>query len=198
MKPRFYSCSLPIESFREKLRSIVQVERDRPMLKFLGFPFFGGRGIDGPKEMFGILDERSFKIWDNDTYWSSLTLTYVQGVYAHSDSGTTVVMRPRRNWFSRLLHGVVLGLLAGYPALQFLMSPPPTALGICVAVIACLVLGLLASIPFVAPHRFIGKALREFLERELQLVDSTAALPPLEPKITGHPIERGQGGGGGY
>ena len=94
-------------------------------------------------------------------------LTCVQGVYKGSGSGVQVILRPGRNWISHVPHALAVVILVGSLAHQFFVEPPPTVLGVHIELVVCLGVGALASLPFILPHRFIGKALLEFLEKEL-------------------------------
>lgn len=171
VQARIYSCTLSLDAFRKRMSSLVKVENDKPMMKYLVAQFVGGKGGNCAKELYGYMDDRSFRVWDSDTFWTGLLLTYVQGVYKESGSGVQVILRPRRNLISRVSQALAVVVVVGSIASHFFETPPPTLLGAFIEVVVCLGVGVLASLPFILPHRFIGVALVEFLERELGLVE---------------------------
>ena len=45
-----YSCTLSLDSFRKRMCSMVKVESDKPMMKYLVAQFLGGKDISSAKE----------------------------------------------------------------------------------------------------------------------------------------------------
>lgn len=167
---------MSVEELGDKLQRIVLVENDRPMLKFIGSPFFGGKGIDGDRKLFGSVQHRKFKVWENATRLNSgFLLTYVNGVFSESGTGTRVLLRARASRVQRLS---LLTFILSYWffAVLVLVNNVPTVLGSVVMLAMGLLMLLAATIPFIIIHRSMAKTIVRYLEEELSLIEEGTSL----------------------